>query len=39
MDINEAHYNMGHMGEGDLRNLLNHRNIEALVNFKTASVV
>jgi hypothetical protein len=29
MDINEAHYKTGHMGEGALRKLLNHHNIKA----------
>jgi hypothetical protein len=29
MDINEAHYNMGHMGEVDLCRYLNHNNIKA----------
>jgi hypothetical protein len=29
MDINELHYKMGHMGEVELRKLLNHDNIKA----------
>jgi hypothetical protein len=34
MDINEAHYKMGHMGEVALRNLLNHHNIKATGKFE-----
>jgi hypothetical protein len=29
MDINYAHYMMGHMGETALRDMLNHHNIKA----------
>jgi predicted solute-binding protein len=32
MDINEAHYNMGHMGKVALRKLLNHHNIKQQAN-------
>jgi hypothetical protein len=34
MDINEAHYKMGHMGEVALRKLLNHHNIKATGKFE-----
>jgi hypothetical protein len=34
MDINEAHYKMGHMGEVALRKLLNHYNIKATGKFE-----
>jgi hypothetical protein len=34
MDINKAHYNMGHMGEVALRRYLNHRNIKATGKFQ-----
>jgi hypothetical protein len=34
MDINEAHYNMGHMGEGALRRFLNCHNIKATGKFQ-----
>jgi hypothetical protein len=33
IDINEAHYKMGHMGEAALRKLLNHHNITATGKF------
>jgi regulator of extracellular matrix RemA (YlzA/DUF370 family) len=33
MDINEAHYNMGYMGEIALRQYLNHHNIKATGKF------
>jgi hypothetical protein len=33
MDINEAHYKIGHMGEVALRKLLNHHNIKATGKF------
>jgi hypothetical protein len=38
MDINEALYKMGHMGEVALRKLLNHHNIKQQENSKTVSV-
>jgi hypothetical protein len=34
MDINEAHYKMGHMGEVALRKLLNHHNIKGTGKFE-----
>jgi hypothetical protein len=34
MDIDEAHYKMGHMGEVALRKLLNHHNIKATGKFQ-----
>jgi hypothetical protein len=34
MDINEAHYKMGHMGKVALRKLLNHHNIKAAGKFQ-----
>jgi hypothetical protein len=34
MDINEAHYNMGHMGEVALRRYLNYHNIKATGKFQ-----
>jgi hypothetical protein len=34
MDINEAHHNMGHIGEGALRRFLNHHNIKATGKFQ-----
>jgi hypothetical protein len=34
IDINEAHYKMGHMGEVTLRKLLNHHNIKATGKFE-----
>jgi hypothetical protein len=34
VDINEAHYNMGNMGEVALRRYLNHHNIKATVKFQ-----
>jgi hypothetical protein len=34
MDMNEAHYKMGHMGEVALRKLLNHHNIKAIGKFE-----
>jgi hypothetical protein len=34
MDINEAHYKMGHMGEVALRELFNHHNIKARGKFE-----
>jgi hypothetical protein len=34
MDINEAHYRMGHLGETALRSILNHHGIKATVAFK-----
>jgi hypothetical protein len=34
MDINEAHYKMGHMGEVALRKLLNHHNVKATGKFE-----
>jgi hypothetical protein len=34
MEINEAHYNMGHMGEVALRQYLNHHNIKATGKFQ-----
>jgi regulator of extracellular matrix RemA (YlzA/DUF370 family) len=34
MDINEAHYNMGHMGEVALRRYLNHHTIKATGKFQ-----
>jgi hypothetical protein len=34
IDINEAHYKMGHMGEVPLRKLLNHHNIKATGKFE-----
>jgi hypothetical protein len=34
MDINEAHYKMGHTGEVALRKLLNHHNIKATGKFE-----
>jgi hypothetical protein len=34
MDINEAHYNIGHMGEIALRQYLNHHNIKATGKFQ-----
>jgi hypothetical protein len=35
MDINEAHYKMGHMGEVALRTLINNHNIKATGKLKT----
>ena len=34
MDINEAHYRMGHLGETALRSILNHHGIKATGTFK-----
>jgi transposase InsO family protein len=34
MDINEAHYRMGHLGETALRSILNHHGIKPAVTFK-----
>jgi hypothetical protein len=34
MDINEAHHDMGHMGEAALRKFLNHHNIKATGKFQ-----
>jgi hypothetical protein len=34
MNINEAHHNMGHTGEADLRNFLNHHNIKETGKFQ-----
>jgi hypothetical protein len=34
MDINKAHYNMGHMGEVALRQYLNHHNIKSTGKFQ-----
>jgi hypothetical protein len=34
MDINEAHYIMGHLGETALRSILNHHGIKAAGTFK-----
>jgi hypothetical protein len=39
MDINDAHYMMGHMGERALRSILNHRNIKATGVFVTVLAV
>jgi hypothetical protein len=36
MDINEAHYRMGHSGETALRTILNHHGIKQQENFKIA---
>jgi hypothetical protein len=34
MDINEAHHNMGHLGEVALRKILNYHNIKATAKFQ-----
>jgi hypothetical protein len=34
MDINEAHYQIGHLGETALRSILNHHGIKATGTFK-----
>jgi hypothetical protein len=37
MDINRAHYNMGHMGEVALQRFLNHQNIKATGKFQNCT--
>jgi hypothetical protein len=38
MDINEAHYNMGHMGAVGLQRYLNHRNIKGTGKFQDCTM-